>query len=117
MKLNELIALSALWLIGDAVAIYAALNVAFAARYTITWLPLVEPLAPITERYAVIIPAAIPLWLILFAFNGLYDQRYLLSGLQEYSKTVIACTLGILVLIVVSFIEPNLSVSRSWLVW
>ncbi len=117
MHRKELVYLHLLWLVGDAVAIYAALNVAFAARYTITWLPLIEPLAPITERYAVIIPAAIPLWLILFAFNGLYDQRYLLSGLEEYGKAVIGCTLGILILIVVSFIEPNLSVSRSWLMF
>ncbi|MDE3089826.1 MAG: sugar transferase, partial [Chloroflexota bacterium] len=96
---------------------YSALNAAFAVRYSITWLPLIEPLVPLTERYAVIIPASIPLWLILFAFNGLYDSRYLLTGLAEYGKAVIGCTLGILVLIVVSFIEPNLSVSRSWLVF
>ncbi len=117
MKRNELIALSALWLVGDAIAIYVALNVAFNVRYSIDWLPLVDRLVPITERYAIIIPASIPLWLILFAFNGMYDRRYLLSGLQEYSKVVIGCSLGILVLIVLSFAEPNLSVSRSWLVF
>ncbi len=117
MRRKELMFLLALWIVGDAIAIYAALNVAFNVRYSITWLPLIEPLAPITSRYAVMIPVSIPLWLIFFAFNGLYDQRYLLSGLQEYGKVVIGCTLGIVVVIVVSFIEPNLSVSRSWLVF
>lgn len=117
MRRKESLILLALWIVGDAVAIYAALNVAFGVRYSIEWLPLVERLVPVTERYAVIIPASIPLWLIFFALNGLYDRRYLLSGLQEYGKVAIGCTLGILVLIVVSFIEPNLSVSRSWLIF
>src|SRR5512135_1703637 len=117
MRRNELYALLSLWIVSDAVAIYAALWVAYNVRYNLEWLPLVERLSPITERYAVIIPVAVPLWLVLFAFNRLYDSRYLLTGLQEYGKIVIGCSLGILVLIVLSFTEPNLSVSRSWLVF
>lgn len=117
MRRNELYALLSLWIISDAVAIYAALWVAYNVRYNLEWLPLVERLSPITERYAVIVPVAVPLWLVLFAFNRLYDSRYLLTGLQEYGKIVIGCSLGILVLIVLSFTEPTLSVSRSWLVF
>ncbi len=117
MRPKESLLLHVLLVVGDALAIYVALNVAFNVRYNISWLPLIERLQPITERYAVIIPASVPLWLVLFAFNGLYDLRYLLSGLQEYGKVVVGCTLGILVLIVLSFAEPNLSVSRSWLVF
>ena len=117
MRRKESLLLHALLVIGDAVAIYVALNVAFNVRYNISWLPLIERLEPITERYAVVIPASVPLWLILFAFDGLYDLRHLLSGLQEYGKIVVGCTLGILILIVLSFAEPNLSVSRSWLVF
>ena len=109
--------LVALWIFGDAVAIYVALNVAYNVRYNLDWLPIIERLAPITERYAVMIPIAVPLWIILFAFNRLYDSRYLLTGLQEYGQVVVACSIGILILIVLSFIEPNLSVSRSWLVF
>ncbi len=116
MQRKEFVCLVALWLVGDAAAIYAALNVAYDARYNLDWLPLIEKLVPITERYQIVIPAAVPLWLLVFAFNHLYDRRYTLNGLQEYAKIVIACTLGILVLVVLSFIEPNLSVSRSWLV-
>ena len=116
MRRKEFFALVALWLLGDAVAIYAALNLAYDARYNFAWLPLLEKLAPITERYQVVIPAAVPLWLLVFAFNRLYDRRYTLSGLQEYGRIAIACSMGILVLVVLSFIEPNLSVSRSWLV-
>jgi len=74
-----------------------------------------EKLAPINERYQIVIPVAAPLWLLVFAFNHLYDRRYTLNGLQEYGKIVIACSMGMLVLVLLSFFEPNLSVSRSWL--
>ena len=117
MRRNDSLLLHALLAAGDAIAIYAALNLAFNVRYNISWLPLIDPLAPITERYAVIIPASVPLWLIVFAFNGLYDLRYLLSGLQEYGKVIVGCSLGVLILVVLSFAEPSLSVSRSWLVF
>src|SRR4030067_372511 len=115
MQRKESLYLLALWVVGDAVAIYVALNVAYSVRYNLDWLPIIERLAPITERYAGMIPIAVPLWIILFAFNRLYDSRYLLTGLQEYGQVVVACSIGILILIVLSFIEPNLSVSRSWL--
>ncbi len=117
MQRKETLYLAALWMVGDALAIYAALSLAYGVRYNLDWLPLVERLVPITERYAFVIPAAVPLWIILFALNRSYDPRYLLVGLQEYGKVVSACSLGILILIVLSFVEPNLSVSRSWLVF
>ncbi len=116
MQRKEFLLLLTLWLVSDALAIYAALNVAYDVRYNFDWLPLIEKLVPITERYQIVIPAAVPLWLLIFAFNRLYDRRYTLNGLQEYGKIVIACSLGILVLVVLSFFEPNLSVSRSWLI-
>ncbi len=116
MRRNEYLGLLGVWLIGDALAIYLALNVAYGARYNLDWLPLVERLMPITARYAVMIPAAVPLWLLVFAINRLYDPHYTLTGLQEYGKLIVGCSLGILVLIVLSFVEPDLSVSRSWLV-
>ena len=117
MSRKDSLLLHALLVAGDAIAIYAALNLAFNARYNISWLPLIEPLAPLTERYAVIIPVSVPLWLIVFALNGLFDLRYLLSGLQEYGKVIVGCSLGVLILVVLSFAEPSLSVSRSWLVF
>ncbi len=117
MQRKEYLSLLALWLAGDALAIYLALNAAYDARYNFAWLPLLERIAPISERYAVVIPVAVPVWLALFALNRLYDPRYLLAGLQEYGKIVAACTLGVLALVVLSFLEPNLSVSRSWLVF
>lgn len=116
MQRKEFIFLVALWLIGDALALYGALNFAYDARYNFDWLPLIEKLVPITERYQIIIPVAVPLWILVFAFNHLYDRRYTLNGLQEYGKIVIACSMGMLVLVLLSFFEPNLSVSRSWLV-
>ncbi len=117
VQLRERTLLVGLWVLGDVIAIAAALNAAFSVRYSFDWLPLIERLEPISERYAIVIPLAIPLWIVLFALNGLYDSRYTLSGLQEYGKIISACSFGILLLIVLSFLEPNLSISRSWLVF
>jgi lipopolysaccharide/colanic/teichoic acid biosynthesis glycosyltransferase len=116
MRRKELSYLIALWLVGDALAVYVALTAAYFVRYNLDWLPLIERLQPITGRYQVMIPLAVPLWLIVFAFSRLYDTRNTLVGLQEYGKVISACTMGILILIVLSYIEPDLSVSRSWLV-
>ncbi|MBI5305144.1 MAG: sugar transferase [Chloroflexi bacterium] len=117
MRRNEYLYLIALWLIGDALAIFVALNAAFFVRYNFDWLlPFIERLDPIAERYAVIIPFAVPLWLALFAFNRLYDRRYLLAGLQEYGKVAASSAMGVLALVVLSYSVPNLSISRSWLV-
>ena len=115
MRRREYFYLLALLLFADALAIASALLAAFYVRYNFDWLPLVERLEPITTRYQIIIPLAIPLWLALFALNRLYDQRYLLVGLEEYRRVFSACSLGILVLIVLSFVEPNVSISRAWL--
>lgn len=115
MSPNEKKFLTLLLLILDTLAIFAALVAAFFVRYNLPWLPLVERIEPITARYQFIIPLAVPLWLVLFAFNRLYDTRFLLIGLEEYRRAIIACSMGILVLIVLSFAEPNVSISRSWL--
>lgn len=115
MTRNEKLFLTCLLLVADAIAIFAALVAAFYVRYNLDWLPLVERLEPITTRYQIIIPLAIPLWLVIFSLNRLYDKRFLLIGLEEYRRTVVACSMGILVLIVLSYAEPNVSISRSWL--
>ncbi len=117
MRRNEYLSLLLWWLVGDALAIFAALNAAFFVRYNLDFFPFLERLDPITERYSVIIPFALPLWLAIFAFNRLYDPRYLLAGLQEYGKVVASSATGVLALVVLSYIEPNLSISRSWLIF
>jgi lipopolysaccharide/colanic/teichoic acid biosynthesis glycosyltransferase len=115
MSKNEQRLLISLLLLSDALAIFAALIGAFYVRYNLDWLQLVERLEPITVRYQIIIPLAIPLWLVIFAVNRLYDKRFLLIGLEEYRRAIVACSMGILVLIVLSYAEPNVSISRSWL--
>ncbi|MBI3740552.1 MAG: hypothetical protein HY257_02195, partial [Chloroflexi bacterium] len=71
MQRKENLFLLVLLLITDALAILGALLAAFFVRYNLEWLPLVERLEPITSRYQLIIPLAIPLWLALFALNRL----------------------------------------------
>lgn len=95
---------------------------AFAAAYLIRFeaeLPLLESLPPRLEFYSSVAFWAIPLWIVLFALYRLYDQRYLFYGLQEYVRLVNACTIGLLAIIVISFVDISLVISRGWLllVW
>jgi exopolysaccharide biosynthesis polyprenyl glycosylphosphotransferase len=57
----------------------------------------------------------IPLWIALFAFHGLYQEKNLLGGIQEYDKIFRSSTIGILIIIIVGFLLPNLLIARGWL--
>jgi exopolysaccharide biosynthesis polyprenyl glycosylphosphotransferase len=57
----------------------------------------------------------VPSWIMLFAAHGLYNRRALFGGTAEYRAVFNACTLGLVVVIIVTFIEPNIVISRGWL--
>jgi exopolysaccharide biosynthesis polyprenyl glycosylphosphotransferase len=57
----------------------------------------------------------IPVWLGLFALLRLYDYEVLLGGTSEYTRVLNACTLGVMVVIVVEFLFESVIFSRAWL--
>ena len=99
-----------------------ALGLAFAAAF---WLRFENPLLPYyslysTTFYTRLVFLAIPFWLGAFLLNGLYDLDRLFGGIEEYSRAIHACTLGVMVLIVYSFLDRSTSgsdLSRLWLVF
>jgi exopolysaccharide biosynthesis polyprenyl glycosylphosphotransferase len=67
--------------------------------------------------YLSVILFMIPVFLLIFAVFGLYNEQHLLGGFQEYSKVVNACTTGMMAVIALSFFErAQPDVSRGWLV-
>lgn len=58
----------------------------------------------------------IPLWLILFAFFGLYNRQNLLGGTSEYSRVLSAATTGLIVVTFTTFINPEFLLARGWLI-
>ena len=57
-----------------------------------------------------------PLWIIIFVLFGLYDFKNLFSGLREYVQIFNACTLGAVMIVFFTFIDPDLVIARAWLI-
>ena len=94
------------------------LAVAFALAYWLRFganIGIKTDVEPSLFYYTVVVALLIPLWLVLFATLGLYDFRNLLGGISEYSRALNACTSGMMVVVVVSFVFEPFVVARGWL--
>ncbi len=114
-KRNQYLCLRAGLIVLDTVAIGGALFLAYNLRFRSGLLPFVERYSPVQGVYVMVILMAIPIWILIFALNGLYDPHNLLGGPQEYAKVVNASSFGVLGLVVLTFFQRDLIVSRSWL--
>ena len=98
----------------DAVAVTAAFGLAYLTRFK-AGVPLLETPPYSIAFYSTLAFAAVPLWLALFAAYRLYDRHELFSGFQEYLRIANACTAGLIVVVLISFLDPDLRISRGWL--
>jgi exopolysaccharide biosynthesis polyprenyl glycosylphosphotransferase len=57
----------------------------------------------------------IPLWIVLFWLFRAYDTAILFSGHQEYTSVATASTVGIMLVIVLIFLDTSLEIARGWL--
>ncbi|HEX9016044.1 MAG TPA: sugar transferase [Chloroflexota bacterium] len=95
-----------------------ALGFSFALSYIVRFrigLPLLETVSHSRTFYTSIAFWVIPVWLGLFAVYHLYDRRFLFAGFQEYIRIVNSCTAGMIAVVVVSFLDNGLIISRGWL--
>jgi exopolysaccharide biosynthesis polyprenyl glycosylphosphotransferase len=71
--------------------------------------------------YTRLVIVAVPMWLALFAFLRLYDADRLFGGLHEYAAIFNGCTVGLVGLVLYSFLGrlADQDISRAWLgmVW
>jgi FlaA1/EpsC-like NDP-sugar epimerase len=56
-----------------------------------------------------------PMWLLIFGMVGLYNRQHLLGGIEEYSLVSRGVSLGIWLVMIVSFISEGFEVARGWL--
>ena len=68
-----------------------------------------------SDFYSRSIFLVIPAWLVAFWLFKLYDPTILFSGVQEYTNLFNGCTAGIMLVILVLFLDPTLVVARAWL--
>ncbi|MGE5223266.1 MAG: sugar transferase [Omnitrophica WOR_2 bacterium] len=65
--------------------------------------------------YFLVVCGLIILWLSIFTIMGLYARRNLLGGVQEYSLVFNSTIIGLAIVIITGFLEPNFVLARGWL--
>lgn len=100
----------------DLLAILAGFYVAYFIRFEmgITWFVQHE-FAPL-NFYQQFVFFMTPIFIVVFAIFGLYDTKNLFSGTKEYGLIFNATTLGIMLVIMFTFFDPEFVVARGWVV-
>jgi exopolysaccharide biosynthesis polyprenyl glycosylphosphotransferase len=102
-------------IVSDLVTLGAGFRIAYWIRFELG-LPIFRlEFPPTIGFYQLVVLVLAPVWLIIFALNGLYQEENLLGGPSEYSRVFRGTTIGLLVVTVAGFLEPELVVARGWL--
>jgi len=102
-------------LLTDALALAAAFGAAFALRFRAD-LPFFQAeIAGNVPFYARLVLLLIPLWLAVFRLVGLYNHHNLLGGTREYSQLFHGVSTGMLMVVLLTFLEPTFIIARGWL--
>jgi exopolysaccharide biosynthesis polyprenyl glycosylphosphotransferase len=105
-------------LLSDALMVALAFATAYSLRFPLA-IALETNVPHDPGKYLRLVLILIPLWLALFWLMGLYNSRHLLGGTAEYARAANACTSGMMLVVVVSFLidEPGARIARGWLVY
>ena len=100
----------------DAGVVGLGLLMAYHIRFVSSFTGIFDPTG-ITQSlfYSLYVYLLIPIWILLFAVFRLYDSSVLFGGLQESMSVFNACTAGIMLEVLVSFLDPALQIARGWL--
>jgi exopolysaccharide biosynthesis polyprenyl glycosylphosphotransferase len=108
-------ALVACLLAQDAILIGLAFLAAYYLRFGAS-VPLFRlEVLPAYDYYRELSFALVPMWLAIFVLNGLYDRTNLLGGTQEYARVFRSATVGMMAVVIFSFLEPDFVLARGWL--
>ncbi len=105
MKNNASLAYAFLLIIGDFGALLAAFSVAYVLRVKFDPRPLIEQIPALT--YFVAVATVLPLWILVHAFIGLYDQDVYERRFSEFGRLLVGSFLGILVVIGYDFVTSK----------
>ena len=100
----------------DALMMLVAAEFAYLIRFQLSLDLFHLDVVPIPAYYFRLSLVVIPLWLVVFALNGLYQRRNLLGGIQEYSRIFAATSMSSLLVVVLGFLQTDFPLARGWLV-
>lgn len=87
----------------DYLALVAAFVVAYIIRVKLDGRPVAHPIAALT--YLKIALLALPIWILIFALVGLYNQSNLRGRLSEIGKIFVAVSGGVMFMILLDFFQ------------
>lgn len=99
---NSSLAYSVSLVIGDFIALVAAFVVAYILRVSLSHVPLSAHVS--SSTYINIVVSLLPIWLIIFAFLGLYSSRYYENRFSEIGRLLAGSAIGIAVVISYSYL-------------
>ncbi len=99
----------------DLVMMIIAFRLAYFIRFNLDFSLFRVDVTPSLLYYSNLIILLLPLWIIIFASVGLYNQKNLLGGTEEYALVFRATLIGLLLVIIISFLEPTFIIARGWL--
>jgi exopolysaccharide biosynthesis polyprenyl glycosylphosphotransferase len=101
-------------LIIDVLTVGMGLLLAYGVRFRTNWAFFYESGTVAGDIYVPLMLLSIPAWLAIFAVYQLYNPRHLFGGMDEYSRVFNACTTGVVLIMVTSFLFPDLVIARGW---
>ncbi|NTU78927.1 MAG: sugar transferase [Chloroflexales bacterium] len=99
---------------GDALCIAGGFALAYVLRFMSDWHIFYDGDLRI-GFYTTLTILLIPGWLGIFMLYKLYDRGHIFGGTEEYARLFNACTLGLVIVMVSTFLLPDLIIARAWL--
>ena len=102
-------------ILSDFLMILLAFWISYIIRFNLSLSIFQLDAVPSEYFYRTVSVLITPLWVIIFAIVGLYNQQNLLGGTQEYALVFRGATINLVLFVIFSFLEPNLILARGWL--
>jgi exopolysaccharide biosynthesis polyprenyl glycosylphosphotransferase len=102
-------------ILGDTLMIGLGFSLAYALRFWTGW-QIYDAGLERPGFYVALVAILVPCWVGIFFVYGLYNPQKLFYGPQEYARIFNACLLGTMLVVLLSFIEPDFVIARAWLI-
>ncbi len=101
--------------ISDVAWISIAFRLAYFLRFELSLDIFQLDATPSLQYYQTLVIFLLPLWVLIFAGAGLYQRQNLLGGTKEYASLFNSATIGIMIVILATFLQPDFILARAWL--